>query len=120
MEEVEDEGIVWTDGGKHVKKQRKEIMKSGMFHPDIYTAKMSINISLQPKNYKHKHNTINSLHLTRNLEEMLHFYMTLQSSSTNLYQKSSVASVRGQNFYKPIKSHKNCTYAASIRFCCST
>lgn len=79
--EEEDGGIVWTDGGKHVK---------------------------------------NTLNLTRNLEEVLHFYMTLQSSSTNLYQKSSVASVRGQNFYKPIKAHENYTYAASIRFCCST
>lgn len=100
--EEEDEGIVWTDGGKHVKKQRKEIMKSGMFNFEIYTAKMSINISLLSRNLKH--NTINTLNLTRNLEEVLHFYVTLQSSSNNLYQKSSVASVRGQNFYKATKT----------------
>lgn len=49
MEEEEDGGIVWTGGGKHVKKQRKEIMKSGMFHLEIYTAKRSINISYNLK-----------------------------------------------------------------------
>lgn len=68
-----------------------------MFHLEIYTAKMmSINISLQSRNLKHKHKTINTLNLTRNLEEVLHFYMTLKSSSNNLHQKSSVASVSGQ------------------------